>query len=620
MEHFGMELRKLLLQGKNKKDAILTFEKGLNVIAGASDTGKSFAYECINYVLGATDIPEIPNEAKKYEWVLLEFIDKSVNQYVTLKRSFLESEKNNIYYCYSNIDHLQTAKIETLSNSSNSKNCLSSKLLGMCNCSYKNILKKSSNGETESFTFRKFVYLVMINETRIVQKNAPIYLGDTKRDKKSTKEAASFFTVLSGLDYQKYIKQESIESKKAHLRGAIEELSLICDELQKQIEDDRGILNECNLQQVVEIISSLEKIIKQQHSIIEDIESQQQRRLIAFNIKLKDRSRIRENLSKFILLKKNYKSDIDRLEFIEQSKDYVGQLIDVRCPVCQTQMKSPVDNNKELYYIAIDKEKAKLKMHLVDLQETIDDLGNELSEINQVIDGEQEKIKSFEREIEQKTKEVSKVLSEHEYYQKIRDRVQIVENNKSKLAQKKKRIQELNEKIDNTKATSNKVDIKRLSEELMIVFCDLIKELLEDWNFIEKITQNTVEFNKKANDIIINGKTKATFGKGARAIINSSFIIAIMQYCIQYNLSHPGFVVLDSPLTTYKEKDRKNNEKNEEVSKSVKKSFFFSMKELSNKCQVIIFDNEIPPDDLEGINYHHFTGNINIERTGFIPN
>ena len=35
-----LKLTKLILTGENKKDAIINFKGGLNVIAGASDTGK----------------------------------------------------------------------------------------------------------------------------------------------------------------------------------------------------------------------------------------------------------------------------------------------------------------------------------------------------------------------------------------------------------------------------------------------------------------------------------------------------------------------------------------------------------------------------------------------------
>ncbi len=221
--------------------------------------------------------------------------------------------------------------------------------------------------------------------------------------------------------------------------------------------------------------------------------------------------------------------------------------------------------------------------------------------------------------MESQTGQISKALMEHEQYQKIRDKANAIQNNKKKLYDTQNRIQELNERIDNTKATSNKVEIKKLPDELMEEFCNLIQGLLEDWNFIDISCENTVFFNKKDNDVIVNSKTKASYGKGARAIINSSFIIAILLYCKQKGLPHPGFVVLDSPLTTYKEKDKRNNEKNEEVSKSVKNSFFNNLAKCSTDCQIIVFDNETPPADLHGITYHYFTGNPDIDRTGFIP-
>lgn len=618
MADFGIELKKLQLQGTRKKDAVLIFNRGLNVIAGASDTGKSFAYECINYILGSTDIPEIPNEASGYEWVLLEFLDKSSDQKITLKRSLLDSEKNNIYYIYADIDHLTDANSETLSISSNAKNSLSSKLLTLCNCSYRNILRKSTNGETEAFTFRKFVYLMMINETRIVQKNSPIYMGDTKRDRSSTKEAASFFTVLSGLDYQKYIQHESIEVKKAQLKGAIDELTLICNDLHEEITAAETTLNNYDFKQISELIKNIENSIKQQRSAIEVIEEEREKELAILNSTLREKNRVIDNLSKFKLLKKNYESDIDRLKFIEQSYDYTGQLIDVKCPICHTTMKSTMEN-KEIYYIAIDKEKDKLKAHLFDLQGTIDDFEKDLLEINESIIREKENIKSFESRLEEQAKLISKTLTEHEHYQKIRDMAVAIQNNKKKLFETNCRIQELNERIDNTKATSNKVDIKKLSDELMIEFCKLIQELIQNWNFIDKTNETVVEFNGKANDVIVCGKTKASYGKGSRAIINSSFIIAIMQYCKQHGLSHPGFVVLDSPLTTYKEKDKRKNEKNEEVDKSIKAAFFYNLSKIGNDKQIIVFDNEIPPEDLKEITYHHFTGNPDIDRTGFLP-
>lgn len=318
MTKVGFEIKKLLLQGVGKTDAFLDFNIGLNVVAGASDTGKSFAYECINYILGASDTPEIPNEARGYEWVLLEFFDKSASQSLTLKRSLKESQKNDIYFFYSDIEHLDNldnTSYESLSCDSKAKNSLSSKLLSLCRCSYRNILRNCTKGETGAFTFRKFVYLMMMNETRIVQKNSPIFMGDTKRDKNSTLEVASFFTVLSGLDYEKYIKSEGVEIKKAQIKGAIEELTLIFSDLQKDIAEAEGTLGGYVPQHVSEIIKEIESSIKQQRILVEEFETDRKKSLAQLDLIMRDRGRIADNLSKFKLLKKNYQSDIERLSF-----------------------------------------------------------------------------------------------------------------------------------------------------------------------------------------------------------------------------------------------------------------------------------------------------------------
>ncbi|XYS42435.1 hypothetical protein ACSUAE_03505 [Acinetobacter baumannii] len=46
-----LQLRKILFKGPNK-EASLKFYSGVNVICGASDTGKSFLAESLDFMLG----------------------------------------------------------------------------------------------------------------------------------------------------------------------------------------------------------------------------------------------------------------------------------------------------------------------------------------------------------------------------------------------------------------------------------------------------------------------------------------------------------------------------------------------------------------------------------------
>ena len=65
------------------------------MIAGASDTGKSFAFDCINYGFGSSDTPALPPEAKGYNSVYLE-LETVNNDVFTIRRDF--DDKGNAGY------------------------------------------------------------------------------------------------------------------------------------------------------------------------------------------------------------------------------------------------------------------------------------------------------------------------------------------------------------------------------------------------------------------------------------------------------------------------------------------------------------------------------------------
>ena len=60
-DHY-LQLRKILFKGP-KQQASLNFHSGVNVICGASDTGKSFLAEAIDFMLGGSKLREIPELA-----------------------------------------------------------------------------------------------------------------------------------------------------------------------------------------------------------------------------------------------------------------------------------------------------------------------------------------------------------------------------------------------------------------------------------------------------------------------------------------------------------------------------------------------------------------------------
>jgi len=59
MSNSYLQLRRIAFSGP-KKMAEMTFSNGVNVICGASDTGKSFLAESIDFMLGGSELRDIP--------------------------------------------------------------------------------------------------------------------------------------------------------------------------------------------------------------------------------------------------------------------------------------------------------------------------------------------------------------------------------------------------------------------------------------------------------------------------------------------------------------------------------------------------------------------------------
>jgi hypothetical protein len=124
-----------------------------------------------------------------------------------------------------------------------------------------------------------------------------------------------------------------------------------------------------------------------------------------------------------------------------------------------------------------------------------------------------------------------------------------------------------------------------------------------------------VTFSEEDADLIISGRRRATEGKGLRAISHAGFVIGLMMYCHQAGRPHPGLVVLDSPLVTYKRRDVGQGEA---IPDDVKTAFFSVLSAMSPDAQIIVLENEDPPAAVQTrINYQHFSRSREIGRYGF---
>ena len=104
--------------------------------------------------------------------------------------------------------------------------------------------------------------------------------------------------------------------------------------------------------------------------------------------------------------------------------------------------------------------------------------------------------------------------------------------------------------------------------------------------------------------------------QGYRALLNSAFVLSVLRYCDGRGLPHPGVLILDSPLTTFRQ-DRKILA---EDSDRVHASFLADLLASPEGHQIIVLENTEISDDVRGrLNHIEFSREKSGARPGFFP-
>lgn len=88
-------------------------------------------------------------------------------------------------------------------------------------------------------------------------------------------------------------------------------------------------------------------------------------------------------------------------------------------------------------------------------------------------------------------------------------------------------------------------------------YCSSIESVLKSWGFPGEIN---LSFDNDTLDLYINEKSRSDWGKGYRAFIMSAMVVGLMRYCCENDRPHPGFVIIDSPLVSLKERKKVSDE------------------------------------------------------------
>ena len=612
-----IQISRLQFVGPDKPSAFLEFTQGVNVVCGASETGKSFVIEALDFLLGAgsalRDIPERVGFDRAHLSLLT-----SNDQSYTLERSveggsFLLSERKA---SADSTDGIDTVVLKPKHRDNDTEN-ISGWLLQLIGLQGKR-LRKNKKGETVSLSFRNLAHLTLVDETAITRKFSPFLTGQFLL---RTSEIATLKLLLTGVDDSSLVgSQKNERSELKHtvraevldetifdLNNGIAEIGISEEELNSQHEKLEAALSEVRLE--------LERVQGDLNGLLEE------RRRVSSQ-REKSRSRlleIDELLSRFGLLRSHYQIDLERLEAVQESGTLLAHQPGDACPLCGTppgdqHTETNCDGNLSLVVAAASAEIAKVKRLSEELEQTVADLTEERGGFTEAVSG-------YDRAFSQLDEKIKSVLAPNvgEYraafsdliekreevreYLKVYARLHQLEDVKNAPVEESSEVEEFS---DQSSTILPKSVLRELSKR--------VSALLSAWHFP---SETDTYFDEATADFVIGGKPRTSEGKGLRAITHAAASIALLEHCRENDLPHPGFLVLDSPLLAYWGPE---GEADSLQGTDLKEKFYEYLITYHQRDQIIIIENEHVPARFEDqVNDIVFTRNPNEGRYGLFP-
>lgn len=605
----GFQIRRLTLVGRCVPNAEVQFYEGLNVVSGPSDTGKTFIVQCIDYMLGGQDVPESIPEAAQYETVRLTLNVAQSDDEIVLERSIRGGD-------FKLINSEGEGQNLSAKHGAGSNGSVSQYLLGLSGLTEKKV-RTNKHGKTRDVSFRDLARLILVDEETIISKTSPILTGQYTT---GTAESAVFRLLLKGVDDSSLIPSEDLKIAKGRQAGKVEMLDLLLNQTKGRLAemqlpgDVQAWLSQ--LTQIETLFEAAQKELAVEQQNAAQLEAKRRAELNTLR-KVESRSGVLLELQRrFTLLEQQYLSDLRRLESIAEAGARLGQMNEERCPVCGATAEHQEHEHQKAEAAPEDiahsclAEAAKIKLLIADLQLTRTDNDREIERLDGLSKQAKESVRAVATELTEMLKpRVEAALLRFRESQSNRDTFRRALELHSRVNELQSLLAELRLA---TPVKGAELESARVRSDEAESFSKEVETLLRAWHFpgLDRVT-----FSEGDQDIVISGRTRASHGKGVRAIAHAAFNLALLKSCIVGEMPHPGFVLIDSPLVVYREPDIDEGG----FSHDVKDAFYRSIAEDFRASQVIIFENEDPPSDLgSDVNTIRFT-NASHGRQGFIP-
>jgi predicted nucleic acid-binding Zn-ribbon protein len=623
MSFSGLQLRFVRFLGPKKPPAEFTFTSGLNVLWGASDTGKSFLVETIDFMLGGGEaLKDIP-ERNGYERVLLG-ISTAAGKTYTLQRSINGGNFLRFDGLVKDppVSSKSAIKLNAKHSTKNANN-ISRFLLQEIGLDNKTILYSKESGETRALGFRALAHLCVITAQEISKSISPIESGQYLD---RMREYGVFKLLLTGIDDSSIVPEVEEPSlpivvSPTFRADVLEPMLAAYEDELAELTDSPETLEEQD-RRLAESAGQLQQSLRDMETRLEEATRRRKEVWGRYSSLTSRRDEIDELEARFSLLDEHYTTDLKRLQAIEESGQFFVLLPVAPCPLCganpENQLHTAVcDGNVSAIVQAAYAEIGKIELLQRELRDTVGNLLNERARIVQERDTLELQLRSLQQQIDAAVSpEFAETRTAYSQLVEKRSEVRQALNVYRRVLDTRAKLLQVPEGMHKGEPEDEATSVTQyLSKTALDEFANGVERLLQAWHYPNA---TNVYFDETKRDLVIGSKPRGSRGRGSCAITHSAFTIGLLDFCRQKNLAHPGFIVLDSPLLAYKEPQA--DDENIVAGTDLKVRFYEHLITFLESEQLFIVENTEPtPGVLDNVHHEVFTGNPNIDRYGLFP-
>lgn len=608
-----LRITHLAFIGEQLEPVLIRFGSSVTIIHGPSDSGKSAIVNAIDFVLGATELQSFP-EIKGYKAVALGMTMPD-QQTIT----FVRNKGSNTISLFkgelSDFPEVEPYKTIAAKHDSTKRSNISRLLLGEIGLDHKKVRKNASN-DTRSLSFRDIAKVCIVTETAMQSSNPP---GTSGNYATRTTERSVLELLLTGRDDSELVAGSTADENRLQ-RARLEVLQHVREDLETRLGDgerdsdlyqERDELN--NL--IAGLTKSINAVLAQRGRQL-SLRTKTENDLEKLKVQRADISDLQE---RFSLLLRQYESDIERLKAMEEAGnllDFFGQGACIFCGAEPENQHLTMSCEGETadFTTAVLAELTKTSSLRADLLTTIQNMEEKAEHLDGLIRDRTEAMIEIDEELREyelemtpfresldelveKRAGVDKLLGLFEHWQSVVDMIDEIENEMSDAS---------GEASEPRKA---------LDPAVVKDFSNRLRRRLEKWDYPEA---DSVRYDASKMEIFAGDQKRSSHGKGVRAILHAAFTVSLAQRCFDKNISHPGFVILDSPLVTYRPPDGLEGRFDSSFNGAI--SAFYRDLQTDFDGQLIIVENVPPVEPLEADTVEiAFTKQVGKGRYGLFP-